>query len=112
MNRKMIVGMCLVMVVLTLMVNCATAGRTADPQIQDRIHEQQTRIDEGIRNGQLTRAEADVLQDNLNWIKETEARLKADGRLTPQERKRLHKMLDDNSDMILKKRHNKVRRLY
>lgn len=112
MKGKMIASMCLLVAVAMIAATVVYAGRTADPQIQDRIHEQQKRIDEGIRSGQLTRAEADVLQDNLNWIRDTEARLKADGRLTPQERKRLHRLLDDNGDMILKKKHNKIQRLY
>jgi len=84
-------------------VGCVYAGNTRDPGIRERITEQQARIDEGIASGQLTRHEANILQDNLNWIKTEEARLKADGRLTPEERARLHRMLDKNSAMIYKK---------
>ena len=60
----------------------------------------------------LIHSEAATLQDNLNWIKETEARLRADGRLTPPERKKLDRMLDRNSDMIRHKKNNPARRLY
>jgi len=93
-------------------VGCVYAGNTRDPGIRERITEQQARIDEGIASGQLTRHEANILQDNLNWIKTEEARLKADGRLTPEERARLHRMLDKNSAMIYKKKHNPIVRLY
>lgn len=104
--------------VIAVMTGVAFAGNTHDPEIQGRIAEQQKRIDEGIAAGQLTRGEADILQDNLNWIKTEEARLKADGKLTPKERQRLSKMLDRNSDMIYMRVHrpdmkrSPVRRLY
>jgi len=97
---------------MIMVVAGGVSGGTADPGIQDRIAEQQRRIDQGIATGELTRHEADILQDNLNWIKAEEARLKADGRLTPGERARLHRALDRNSTMIYKKKHNPVRRLY
>ncbi len=98
-------------IILVMVVGSVFAENTYDPVINDRIAEQQKRIDEGIASGQLTRAEADILQDNLNWIKAEETRLKADGKLTPKERARLNKMLDRNSNMIYKKRHNPIRRL-
>ncbi len=91
-------------IILVMVAGSVFAGNTYDPVINDRIAEQKKRIDEGIASGQLTRAEADILQDNLNWIKAEETRLKA-------ERARLNKMLDRNSNMIYKKKHNPIRRL-
>ncbi len=99
-------------VILIMVGGNIFAGNTYDPKIQERVAEQQKRIDEGIASGQLTRAEVNILQDNLNRIKAEEARLKADRRLTPRERVRLHRMLDRNSGMIFKKKHNPIRRLY
>jgi hypothetical protein len=98
-------------IILVMVAGSVLAGNTYDPVINDRITEQQKRIDEGIASGQLSSAEADILQDNLNWIKAEETRLKADGKLTPKERARLNKMLDRNSNMIYKKKHNPIRRL-
>jgi hypothetical protein len=98
-------------IILVMIAGSVFAGNTYDPVINDRIAEQQKRIDEGIASGQLNRAEADILQDNLNWIKAEETRLKADGKLTPKERARLNKMLDRNSNMIYKKKHNPIRQL-
>jgi hypothetical protein len=88
------------------------AGNTYDPKIQERITKQQQRIDQGIASGNLTNTEAGILQDNLNWVKAEETRLKADGKLTERERERLRKMLDNNSNMIYKKKHNAIKRLY
>lgn len=78
----------------------------------DRIKEQQSRINQGIRSGELTRKEAALLQDNLDWLKDRYARMKADNVLTKNERERLNSMLDQNSEMIKNKKHNPVKRLY
>ena len=109
--RKAFVAAVLAGVVIVI-AGISFAASTYDPAIHDRIADQQKPIDQGIASGALTRSDADILQDNLNWIKGEEARLKRDGRLTKHERDRLHKMLDRNSNMINKKKHNPARRLY
>jgi predicted ribosome quality control (RQC) complex YloA/Tae2 family protein len=77
--------------------------------IQDRINTQQARIDQGIRSGELTRREADMVQDNLNFIKQQHSSFRGnDGMLGPIERDRLHDLLDRNSWMIENKKHNPV----
>jgi hypothetical protein len=98
--------------VVILSAGSILAGNTYDPKIQERITKQQQRIDQGIASGSLTSTEAVTLQDNLNWVKAEETRLKADGKLNKRERERLHKMLDDNNNMIYKKKHNAIKRLY
>jgi len=82
------------------------------PDIDQRIANQQRSIDQGIHSGQLTRDEARILQDNLNHIEREEARLKADGSLTNEERERLHRMLDQNNKIIFDKKNNPVKRFY
>ena len=89
-----------------------TATYAGPPTIIERIENQQRRIDEGVINGQLTIKEARILQDNLNWIRTEALRMKRDHILTPLERKRLHRLLDRNSEMIYRKKHNPVIRLY
>lgn len=88
----------------------AQAYRSGD--VERRIEEQQRRIDKGILKGQLSRAEADVLIDNLNWIRDRYFKLRADGLLTPNEVQSLERMLENNSQMIYKSKHNQIRRLY
>lgn len=85
---------------------------SAQPDFLSRIDNQQRRIDQGIVKGDLTRREADMLQDNLNNIKDDYSRMKSDGRLTPGEADRLERDLDSNSRMIQDKRNNQIRRLY
>lgn len=112
MDAKKTLVVLLAGIVFFMFAGSVSAGKTDDPGLQKMISDQQKRIDTGLASGQLTRDEAAVLQDNLNWVKTEEARMKADGRLTPKERRRLHRILDNNSGMIYKKKHNPVRRLY
>ena len=77
------------------------------------ITNQQHRIDQGVTSGSLTRSEADILQGNLDHIRDTFTRAKADGRINIEEENRLHEMLDQNSKMIQKEKHDmQIRRLY
>ena len=99
----------LVIVALLTLAVCIVAG-VAYADFRDAIRNQQERIEQGVRSGELTRSEADILQDNLNWIRDRSQRMKADGRFTLEEQARLDRMLDENSEMIYNKKHN-VRRL-
>jgi hypothetical protein len=88
------------------------AGAAYAESIPNKVSKQQQRIDQGMRSGQLTAAEADTLQGNLNHIKNRYYRLVSDGTLTPAERRNLNRLLQQNSDMIYRKKHNVVRQLY
>ncbi|OGW25881.1 MAG: hypothetical protein A2X59_12970 [Nitrospirae bacterium GWC2_42_7] len=80
-----------------------------------RIDNQQKRIDQGIASGELTRHEAGILQDNLNNISKRYEKMKSDGILTSKEQEKLEKKLDENSEMLYSKKHNKkhdIRKLY
>lgn len=95
-----------------LVMSAGTVGaEPKDPRIQERFQNQQERIDKGLKTGKLTPAEARLVQDNLNRIKRSEARLKADGKLTGKERDRLQDMLDQNSRMIAKEAKNAIRKI-
>jgi hypothetical protein len=82
-----------------------------DGEFRDRVARQQNRIDQGIRKGEITQSESQVLQDNLNWVKGEEARLRSEGPITPYDQKRLMKTLDDIGHMIGDKRKN-YKRVY
>lgn len=79
-----------------------------DPEIRDRIAEQQRKINRGVESGELSLNEARVLDANLNYIVEEEARLRADGTLDRWERNRLLHMLDENAAMIQDKTNNPI----
>jgi hypothetical protein len=82
------------------------------PSIRERIENQQIRIDQGIAAGRLSRSEAAVVQDNLNWIKRKFARMKAESSLAPGEIDKLNQMLDRNGVMIFKEKRDAIRRIY
>lgn len=67
---------------------------------EKRIAEMQRRIDAGMRSGQLTREEARHLQTALDRIKGRDARYKADGTVTNEERIILNQMLNSMDERI------------
>ena len=107
-------------IILTMLVTlsaCAYQERHAgsyDPagDISERIANQQQRIGQGIANGQLNRREADIVQGNLNYIRDEYSRFLIDGRLPHHEHMRLNGLLNQNSDMIYREKHNTIKQLY
>lgn len=79
---------------------------TDDPGIQQRMQNQQQRIDQGINSGQLTPREAGRLEAEEAKIKQDELRMKSDGNLTPRERQRLNQELDKSSSNIYREKHD------
>ena len=78
--------------------------------IDQRLRNAHAGIDRGIQYGSLTREEANRLKSQLNSVRDDEARMKADGRLTHQERQRLEKKLDRLEKRISQLKHNDNRR--
>ena len=115
MRRPSLIGVVGVLAVLILAGACVMEQRPARENragdFQERIRDQRERIEQGIRSGELTRSEADILLDNLDRLRDRFSRMKADGRLTVEEQQRLDQMLDRNNQMIYNKKHNPVRRL-
>ncbi len=62
--------------------------------IHQRVIHAHDRIERGVRSGALTREEAHRLRSELNSVRDDEARMRSDGRLTPRERQRLEAELD------------------
>ena len=87
------------------------AATAADHPVEQRVANQQKRIDDAVKSKDLTQAEANILKNNLNYVKQEEARLKAAGKLNDKEQERLGKMLEDNGSMIRDKKANPVKSL-
>jgi len=104
--RKFLTYSTVVLVMLGMISVAFAAG------IRGRIVDQQKRIDKGIASGELSRQEADILQDNLSWIKYEFARITDDGKVTPGENKRIDGLLDRNDRMIANKKHNPITVFY
>ncbi|ABK17883.1 hypothetical protein [Syntrophobacter fumaroxidans] len=107
MKKKSFVVLFMIAAVFVLVTGAACAE-----SIPDKVAKQQSRIDHGIRSGQLSVAESEILQNNLNHIKNRYYRLVSEGRLTRYERASLNRQLQQNSHMIYNRKHNAVRALY
>ena len=82
----------------------ATAAST--PRIDRREARQHARIHQGARSGQLTRHEARKLRRDQRHIARVERRAKADGVVTPQERRRITHAQNRESRRIYRLKHN------
>lgn len=68
---------------------------------------QQQRIDQGVQSGQLNQKEAARLERRQERVETMEDKAKADGTVTPQERKRLHHAQNRESWRIHHERHDR-----
>jgi septal ring factor EnvC (AmiA/AmiB activator) len=76
-------------------LSLSTAAFAAPPPtIHERMDHMEVRIERGIKNGDLTRREAEGLRTELREIKRREQRMRDDGRLSERERVKLHEDLD------------------
>jgi hypothetical protein len=76
--------------------------------IPQRIANQHSRINNGVRSGALTQREAAFLTDNLDFIAEEDRRMSRGG-LSDQQKEKLHLLLDQNGAMIRDKKSNPIR---
>ena len=78
----------------------------ADAQTVKRARVQHQRIKEGVRSGELTRAEAVNLRTDQKEIRQEVKEAKADGVITPEERKEVRQDQRQESRKIFRKKHN------
>jgi hypothetical protein len=81
-------------------------------EIEERVRHAHERIERGINSGALTREEAHRLKDELNNVRDDEARMKADGRLNRYEKEKLEKELDRLERHISRLKSNDDRKGY
>jgi hypothetical protein len=93
-----------------LLIGGATALAQATPGVTKRQVNQQARIQEGVRSGELTGREAARLQARQAKIQHDKRRAKADGVVTPAERARLHAEQNRASRAIHRQKHDAQKR--
>jgi hypothetical protein len=81
-------------------------SRLHDPGVNARQQGEPARIAQGVRSGQLTKAEATGLRQEQRAIRTEERAYKADGKLTAAERKDLHQDLQQASKDIYQEKHD------
>lgn len=84
----------------------ALAGPTDAPVVKKRERNQQKRIEQGVKSGQLNPREAGRLEREQARIKQDEERMKSDGKLTPGERAKLKREQDRASRHIYREKHD------
>ena len=84
----------------------STEAQTRTPKVSKRQVNQQKRIKQGVRSGELTMREAASLQRQQVNIQKTKKRAKADGKVTRKERAVIHSKQHVASKKIYRKKHN------
>jgi hypothetical protein len=92
--------------VMTALIVMSSAGQTQTPRVDARERNQQKRIEQGAKSGQLTMGEVRRLERQEGRIKTHEVMAKSDGVVTKGERHRLNKELNRESHRIYRKKHN------
>jgi hypothetical protein len=84
-----------------------TVDPTATPRIDQRAQNQAKRTEQGIASGSLTSNEAARLERQQARIQKRETAAKADGVVTPEERRRLTAAQNAESRRIAKQKHDR-----
>jgi len=86
------------------------AAQTATPRVDERQINQEQRIQQGAKSGELTPRETAKLQAGQAKVQAQEAKAKADGQVTGKERARLAKSQNKQSRKIAKQKHDKQKK--
>jgi uncharacterized membrane protein YebE (DUF533 family) len=84
-------------------------AQTSTPNIDQRQANQQQRIDQGVKSGQLTGKEAARLEKGQEHVQKVEDKAKADGKVTKKERARIQQAENVQSRHIAKQKHDRQR---
>ena len=97
----------LMIAVLPGLALAQSSGTSSTPRIDQRQENQQKRIDQGVKSGQLTNKEAARLEKGQARIQKAEDKAMADGKMTTKERKKIEHMQDQQSKKIYREKHDK-----
>ena len=85
----------------------ATPSEKAGARIDQRQANQQKRIDEGVKSGELNKHEAARLQKGQERVQKMEDKAKADGKITKKEAANIERAQDGQSAAIAREKHDK-----
>ncbi|MSQ63659.1 MAG: hypothetical protein EXR33_07485 [Betaproteobacteria bacterium] len=83
------------------------AQTTSTPRIDQRQENQQQRIDQGVKSGQLNQKEAARLEKGQARVQKLEDRATADGKVTAKERAKIERAQNKESRRIYREKHDK-----
>lgn len=82
-------------------------AQDATPRIDQRLDNQEKRIEAGEASGRLTDREANRLEARHEKVEGDVAAAKSDGTVTRQERAQLHREVNRNSRSIYRQKHDR-----
>jgi hypothetical protein len=85
----------------------ALAQTTSTPRIDKRQANQDKRIEEGVKSGELTKKEAARLEKGQARIQKMEDKAMADGKMTKSEARKIERAQDRESKAIARETHDK-----
>ena len=85
----------------------ALAQTTSTPRIDQRQANQEKRIEQGVRSGELTKKEAARLEKGQARVQKMENKAMADGTMTKKEKARIEHAQDVESRKIAREKHDK-----
>ena len=103
MKRKLFVS---VLIIAFLGIKTSGFAQTATPRITDRQINQQDRIAQGVKSGELTPRETEHLEAREAKIQHDKKLAKSDGVVTPAERAKLEREENRTSKAIYHQKHD------
>lgn len=85
-------------------------AQTATPRVRERQINQQQRIKQGVKSGELTTGEALRMEARQAKIQHDKKVAKSDGIVTPQERAKLNREQSNASRKIYRQKHDAQKR--
>lgn len=109
-TNQLLFALCLALPVAAFAQSPAPAAQkdpSATPGIDKRQANQEARIEQGVKSGELNQKEAARLEKGQARVQSMEDKAKADGKVTAKERKRINKAEDKQSRRIHRQKHDK-----
>ena len=103
-NMKRSIFLYVTVLALVVAASAFSQTQTQTPVVDQREKNQEKRIDQGIKSGEVTKGEAARLEAQQGRIKVDEAKAKADGVVTGKERAKLHREQERASKNIYRKK--------
>jgi hypothetical protein len=91
---------------MAILFTSVLSAQEATPRVNKRQRIQQQRIEQGAKSGALTKKETRRLEMREAKIQSDKVNAKADGKVTPAERRKLNRELNRSSRAIDRQKHD------
>jgi hypothetical protein len=99
-----------VVIAVTFAFAGSAFAQTATPGIDKRQANQEKRIDQGVKSGELTKREANRLEKREDKLQKDKEKAQADGVVTKKERRQLNREANRDSKAISRQKHDAQKR--